>query len=76
MRTTRLVLKLKVATKLIHFQLEKSYQAGILNSTGISTQTLEVIQTTFEHAIVSRSYFKVKHIIYQLEALFTLIRMA
>ena len=44
MRTTRAVKKLKVASKFINFELEKSYiyiyEAGILNSTGISTQTI------------------------------------
>ena len=48
MRTTRAVYKLKVSTKFINFELEISYEAGILNSTGISTKRFEVIRTTYE----------------------------
>ena len=46
--TTTDVKKLKVVTKCINFELEISYAAGILNSSGITTQTFEVIRTTYE----------------------------
>ena len=39
---------MKVATKFVHFELKILYQVGILNSSGISTQTFEVIRTTYE----------------------------
>ena len=48
MRTTRAVSKLKVSTKFTNFELELSYEAGILNSPGISMQTFEVIRSTYE----------------------------